>query len=409
MDKWFNNKWFVRVASLAFAIVLYVFVNIEMTSIQSEPRVPSSSNDVETLEDVPVDIRIDGDEYVVSGVPDFVTVRLEGPSSVLIPTVRQRNFDVFVDLEGLGEGDHTVEIEDENVPNGLSIYIEPKKIPITIEERATEEFSVLIDYINLDELPVGYELGDADLSPETISITSSKSVIDQIAMVKVYLDVADLTEPINNREVPVNVYDSQGNGLDVRTNPERVVVSLDVLNPSKTVSVKANTVNELPEGYELTSITVDPDEIEVFATTSVLEDIDELVTEEIDLSSITESDTIEVDILIPDDVTIEEDKITVEIELEQTVEIEDISIDVENLGVGQDIQFLSPADATNRMTIKGPEEKLREIDHEDFQLSIDVENLPEGEHEIPVTIEGPEDDEDVSVEMDMEEVTINIT
>lgn len=290
MDKWFNSKWFVRAVSLALAILLYVFVYFEVNTIQSDSRIPSGSNNaIQTLNDVPVDIRIDGDQFVVSGVPEYVSVRLEGPNSVLIPTVRQRNFDVFVNLNGLEEGDHTVELQSAKVPDDLSIYIEPKTIPITIEERATEEFPVLIDYINLDQLPEGYELGEAEVNPETIMITTSKSVIEQIAMVKVFVDVAGLTEPINSREVPVNVYDAQGNGLNVRVNPERVVVSVNVDNPSKTVSVKVDTIGDLPEGYELTSITAIPDEVEVFAVSDVLNTIDELLTESIDLATITQS------------------------------------------------------------------------------------------------------------------------
>src|SRR5690625_6422148 len=100
MDNWFNNKWFVRAVSLAFAILLYVFVNVEGTTTDS--RIPSEMDRVEVLENVPVDILINEDEYVVSGVPEVVTVYLEGPYSILIPTAKQRNFSVFVELRDLG-------------------------------------------------------------------------------------------------------------------------------------------------------------------------------------------------------------------------------------------------------------------------------------------------------------------
>src|SRR5699024_6994513 len=161
MDNWFNNKWFVRGISLAFAILLYVFVSYEMTTTQSESRIPGGADTdrVQTLNDVPVSIRIDGDKYVVSGVPEFVTVSLEGPNSILTPTVMQRNFEIFVDLRDLGEGTHTVDLEYTRISDELSVYIEPKTIDITIEERATEGFVVKVDCINIDKLPEGYELG----------------------------------------------------------------------------------------------------------------------------------------------------------------------------------------------------------------------------------------------------------
>src|SRR5690625_1922071 len=242
MDKWFKSKWFVRVISLAFAILLYVTVSVEGNPTQSDSRfIPTSSDDMETIDDVPVDIRIDEERFVVSGVPEYVSVSLEGANSILTPTVRQRNFNAYVDLEGLGEGEHTVEIEHENVPNGLTVYIEPKAIDVTIEERETKEFNVNVDFINTDQLPDGYELGDPVVDPETVTITSSKNVISQIAMVKVFVDVTDVTDAINKREVPVNVYDNRGNELKVHVEPETVGINSIKMRGRKNVMAKVLT------------------------------------------------------------------------------------------------------------------------------------------------------------------------
>lgn len=317
---WFNSKWFVRVLSLAFAVLLYIFVNIESGNSQNEASIffPNENDEVETVEEVPVEIRIDSEKYVVSGVPEFVTVTLEGAASVLTPTARQRNFNLYVDLEKLGEGEHTVDIEHENVPNELSIYIEPKSVDITIEERATKEFPVSVDLINTDQLPEGFELGDPKVEPGTVVITSSQSVIDQVAVVKVFVDVAGVNEPINKREVPVNVYDSQGNELRVKVEPENVVVSVDVQNPSKKVPIKVPTTGKLPQGYSLSSIDANLEEVEVFATSDILEGIQEIRTEEVDLSEITKSTEQKVELELPEGVAAPEvDHIDVKIEVEE--------------------------------------------------------------------------------------------
>lgn len=407
MDKWFGNKWFVRVVSLAFAILLYIVIDVEMTSIQSDQtRVPSGSNAVQTLNDVPVDIRIDGEQYVVSGVPEHITVTLEGPNSVLVPTVRQRNFDVFVDLQDLGEGEHTVEVEHAKVPDELSIYIEPKTIPVKIEERASEEFPVLIDYINMDELPEGYELKNAEVDPETVTITSSRSIIEQIAMVKVFIDVSGVTESIDKREVPVNVYDSQGNGLNVRMEPESVVVSVDVVNPSKKVPVELDTTGDLSDDYELISMEPNPDEVEIYAVTEVLDGIDGIQTEEIDLTDIDASENIETNLIIPDEVQTEDETVEIEVELEQTKKFDDIPVEVENLGTGLSIEFNNSEEENILVTVSGNEEVIRDLSASDISVFIDVNGLSEGEHTVPIEVEGPED---VEIETDVEEVTITIS
>lgn len=103
MDNWFKSKWFVRVLSLAFAVTLYAFVNVSENP-NSDATFSGSSDATETLDNVPVDIRIDRDKYVVSDVPEEVQVTLQGNRGSLTPYLLQRNFDVYVDLEGLGEG-----------------------------------------------------------------------------------------------------------------------------------------------------------------------------------------------------------------------------------------------------------------------------------------------------------------
>src|SRR5699024_5156693 len=144
MDNWFQSKWFVRIISLAFAILLYVFVTFEVEVEQSEdvdaPGFTDSKKVVEVRENIPVDVKINSEKNVVSGVPEEVEVSLEGSVSVLTPVMKQKNFTTYVDLTELSEGPHTVENQHENIPKELSAYIDPKEIDIKIEERATETF-----------------------------------------------------------------------------------------------------------------------------------------------------------------------------------------------------------------------------------------------------------------------------
>src|SRR5699024_4352590 len=281
MDKLFENKWAIRVISLILAISLYLFVTVETDRTDNESRLGTgTSNEVQVLEDVPLEIKIDADNYVVSGVPEHVTVSLEGKPSTLAPTARQRNFTVFVDLTEFEEGEHTVEIEYENIPNDLTVYIEPKTIDVNIEKRASKDFAVSVDFVNSDNLPTGYEIGEPEITPEVVTIISSESIIEQIAMVKIFIDVTDLKESIRNREVPVSVYDIQGNDLNVLVEPESVTVSVPVDRPSKTVPLTVETKGDLPKEFEMDRLEA-PEEIEVFGKREILSEITEVSTEEI--------------------------------------------------------------------------------------------------------------------------------
>lgn len=316
MDSWFQSKWFIRIISLIFAISLYAFVTVETETAQNDSRIfTGSTTEIQVLDEVPVDIRIDSEKYVVSGVPEYVTVSLEGKASFLTPVVMQRNFTIYVDLLDLEAGEHTVNIEYDNMPNDVTAYIEPETIDVVIEERATKELTVEVDFVNSAHFPVGYELGDVTVSPETVKVTSSSAIIDQVAMVKVFLDVGGLTESVKNRVLPVNVYDSQGNDLNVRLEPETVSVSIEVDQPSKIVPVKLPTRGKLPNDLELKSIKPVNEEIEVFGTREALEEIDEVLTEIIDFSEIEGSGKINVKLDLPSTIIAAEEEIEVDVQL----------------------------------------------------------------------------------------------
>lgn len=316
MDNWFQSKWFIRVLSLIFAISLYGFVTVETDTIQDESRIfPGSTKELQVLNEVPVDVRIDSEKYVVSGIPEQVTVSLEGKANLLTPIVMQRNFNIYVDLSGLKAGEHMVNLEYDNMPNDISVYIEPETVNIVIEERAMKEATVEVDLVNSAHFPVGYELGDITISPETVNLTSSNAIIDQAAMVKVFLDVGGLTESVKNRVLPVNVYDSQGNDLNVKLEPETVSVSVEVEHPSKSVKVKLPTKGKLPNDLKLKSIKPVNEEIEIFGTRDALEEIDEVLTEVIDLSEIESPGKINVNLDLPSTVVASEEEVEVDIQL----------------------------------------------------------------------------------------------
>lgn len=404
MDKLFQSKWFIRIISLVFAITLYLFVTVETDTTQNDSRLlPGISNEVQVIEDMPLDIRIDADQYVVSGVPEHVKVSLEGKTSVLTPIVRQQNFTVFVDLREYGEGEHTVEIEYENIPDDLTAYIEPKTIDVIIEKRASKDFAVSVDLLNMDSLPLGYEVGEPEVTPGQVTIISSESIIEQIAMVKVFIDVTDLKESIRNREVPVSVYDVQGNDLNVRVEPASVTVSVPVERPSKTVPLTIKTKGELPEGLKLEKLESEQ-EIEIFGKRDILNEITEISTVEIDMAKIDKSDTYEVKLDFPDGVVANNETIDVMIELTESKVFNDVPIDKKGENA-DNVTFVNPADAIVNITANGSDELIRSLQKDEITTSIDVGALDVGEHKVELTVDGPKN---VKLEPEFKTVTVRI-
>ncbi|MFD1067055.1 CdaR family protein [Oceanobacillus locisalsi] len=402
MDNWFKSKWFVRILSLAFAVTLYAFVNVSETP-NSDATFSRSTSSTEVLDQVPVDIDIDRERYVVSGVPEEVQISLEGTPANVTPLLLQRNFDVFVDLEGLEEGTHVVELQ-HNITGDVEAFIEPKTVEVTIEERASQEFTVTPDFINQDRMADGHEVVDYSIDPETVSITSSREVIEAIGAVKVYVNMEDVDSSIDNRELPVNVYDVQGNELNVGMEPESIQVSVDVDNPSKSVPLSVETTGELEEDLELDSITANEEEVEIFSQSDVLEDVSEVSTEPLDLSEIEESGTVEVPLDLPEEVQAPDaEEVEVEVEVEGTNEFENVSLEEEGLANGLETSYTDPE---LNVEITGDASEVNDVTADDVQATLDLSDLEAGAHDVPIDIEAPDN---VTATSNVEEVTVEIT
>ncbi|MCT2536104.1 CdaR family protein [Aquibacillus koreensis] len=411
MDEWLKKPWVIRVVSLALAVLLFIAVTLDQQEQQSDSSFPlsiSSSEETQTIEEVPVEIRIDEDRYVVSGVPETVSVGLQGSVSQVTSTARQQNFDVFVDLEELEPGTHTVPIRYSGISSSITVYIEPEQIQVTIEEKASDEFEVSVDFINEAQLPVGYELGDVTVEPSAVRITSARSIVDNIAIVKAFVDVKDADEPIELSDVPVKAYDNQGNELQVRVEPSTVSVSVDVRSPNKEVPIDIETTGEAQEGISISNMEADPEVVQVFAADGVLENISAVSTQEIDLSEITENTTLEVPIEVPTDIRKTNiEVVTILIEVERTIEttFEEVPIEVDNLGEDLSISFVEPLEGELDVTALGLEDLVNELSLDDIRLFIEVEENQAGEYTLPLRIEGPEG---VELETEIENVTVLI-
>ncbi|MBM7573288.1 YbbR-like domain-containing protein [Aquibacillus albus] len=396
MDEWLKNPWVIRALSLVLALLLFSAVSLDDDNYQSDAALDflSSSEEAQRIEDVPLNIKINEDKYVVSGVPKTVTVTLEGPNSVVTSTATQQSFDMFLDLEDLESGTYTVPVQYTGISDSLSVYIEPKEVEVTIEERATEVFDVTVDYINENLIEPGFEIGDAQVNPGQVTITSSRSVVEKIAIVKAFVDVRGVDMPIEEQESPVKVYDAQGNELNVRVEPVIVDVSVSISNPSKNLPIEVVTTGETQEGISIRSLAVEPEEVRVFASEEVLTNLDSISTKAIDLSTISQGESREVELDIPTNLRlIDRESVTVIIEVDRTTErtFEDVPIEPRNINDGLEVTFINPVNGVADVIVTGPERIIDDLPETDIQPFIDIDERQEGQYDLTIQIEELDD------------------
>ncbi|MFP7255864.1 hypothetical protein CHH91_16475 [Virgibacillus sp. 7505] len=408
MDKWLKSPWTLRVVSLVFAVLLYAYVSAESDVDNRAGEVPITSSDETNTVDAPVGIRIDDSKYVVSGVPEYVSMQLVGPASDVTAAIQQKNYEAYVDLRDLDTGTHTVKLHYENVSDNLQVYMQPASIEVTIQEKASQQFNVNVGYTNEDQMAAGFQVDSSTVEPQTVSIVSTQEVIDQIASVRAYVDLTDIDADINSREAPVKVYDAQGNELSVNVQPETVEVSVQVSNPSKTVPVEVKTKGQAPDDVSVASLTPEKQEVTIYAPQDTLDGIDSISTEEIDLSKVTENQTIDADLRLPDNVrSASDEQVSVDIELEETSEttIENVPVTIEDLPDDLEATLTDPQNEQIDVTVSGAQSEIEGLSADDITATIDGSGLEEGEQTVQIDVSGPQN---IELTPSQEEATITV-
>lgn len=396
MDKWIKSPWFTRIVSLFLALLLYLTVSIDENASQSQESFlfPEGTTEAETMENVALQVELDDDQYVVRGVPDTVEVSVEGPVSVVTQAVRQRNFDVFIDLNGLKPGTHEVDVQHNGLSSQLNVVIQPQTVEVTIEERSSIKSQVELEFVGRNGTDLSEVFAsEPTIDPKEVEVSGPKSEIEKVSIVKAIVDFEDLTEDGSASNIPVKVYDSQGNELNVYINPSTVNVKADVSMADKRLPIKTETTGEISEDLVLEDIKVTPVTATMYGSNEALDGIEQIDPIMIDLSEISETTTIEHQLETPNGVRkVEPETIEIKVVVENAEEREltDLEIEVENLAEGKDITFVEPEEPLIDVTFIGKASDLEKLSKEDVRAWIDVSQTIEGEVYKDINIEAPD-------------------
>lgn len=297
----FNNTWFTRIFSFVLAIGLFFFVNLEnQTRFQSTaPTDGASITSTEIITNLPIEVNINTDQYFVSGIPDSATLRLEGPQAIIFQTVATQSYTISTpNLNELGSGEHTVQLQVEGVSESITTSVSPGFINLTIEEKVMGEYelSVIIDE-DLD-IAEGYELLEPSLSTNVIQLSGAASTMARIDQVVV--EVTSSEESINSdllMSAQVLVLDENGEPLNVNTNPSQVEINAPVVRTTKEVPIvlREGTNGVVGYNYEVSLSNAESDTIQVRGEPEAIAELQNFPVT-VDLDGITESQVLTIPI-----------------------------------------------------------------------------------------------------------------
>jgi YbbR domain-containing protein len=390
MDKLMDSPWFIKVVALVLAVLLFGSVPKNDPNKPGDVNVPSDEK-VETIEEVPVKRIYDTDTLVVSGVPETVSVKLQGPKNLVQQAKTLRNFEVFVDLTDAEMGKQRVPITIKDVSDRLTVTIEPGYANVSVQEKVTKEFKVEAEFSG-NIVEEGYIAEKPTVKPNNVQITGAKDVVDKITYVKATVNSSGKISETITREASVLVLDKEMNKLEVNVEPQTVDVTIPVKSSSKMVPIDIVRKGTSPSGVTIDSITLDTKEAEIIANPDVLDKV-ESARVEVDISKIDEDTEITLPVIIANGVvkvSPEMVKVSVNVTTESEKTISNIPIEIEGMDDGYEVDFLNPTNGQTNITVSGPSDIVSPLAPGNFKILINVSGLDEGEHEVDMKVTAPQ-------------------
>lgn len=400
IDKIFFTKSYAVIFSLVLAALLYFVVNFNDDSIG--PALSSSK----TITNVNVTTRYNSESFEVSGVPESCDITFTGEAASVNNAAAKSGY-CLINLEGYTEGSHVVDLVATGYGDSVNTIVSPTQAQITLKRKTTAQFDLSYDFINKNSLDSKYILGVPEFENGTskVNIRASQDTLNSIALVKALIDVSGQTSDFEV-EAPLVAYNALGQMVNAEIVPSSVTAKVSITSPHKSVPIKLNITGEAPIGYSLESVSMDHQTTEIYASESILANVNE-VSVALDLSTVTSDAEIIQPVVLPagvnsSDVTMVNLKVTIAPSVTRT--IEGVAINSINNDNGYGVSYTDTLSVD--LIITGTQSNVDSVNKNDFYAYVDFKGLEPGTYDLPVKVTN---NSDAYVFVDVDPKNLNIT
>jgi YbbR domain-containing protein len=317
------------------------------------------------------------------------TVRYFAPPGVQVAT---STFLATIDLSGLADtvGVVSVRIDVTSPDSRLRVLgYEPHYATIELDRRISRS-DIPVEVIH-GPVPDGLTLGPITVAPSTVTVSGAASLVSQVASVR-----ADVSIPATGIDVDEDVQlvpvDKLGNALrPLEVTPPSAQVTIPVFSDrqSRTLPVNAVITGNPAAGFEIESVTVDPQVALVAGDADRLAELTRVDTVPIPMTGVSADETVTVSLALPTGVVAVGDQpIKVTITLRPVVATRTFSAGLRLLGASSDLTYSLSVDRV-LVTIGGSTADLDRLSASALVVDLDVAGLAPGPHDVPVTANLP--------------------
>ena len=183
-ENWLSRSNTLLFISLLIAIFTFIIIDQKILTF--------SESSAEVLNIQNINVLYDEDNYVVEGIPDNVDITLIGSKADLYVAKQSPTNEVVIDLWGLKPGTHKVDIQYNQLSNGIKYNINPSVATVVIYEKVLATKPLSVDLLNQDALDQRYFVEEMKSTTDTVVIKGASYKVEQVATVKALVDVKNL-------------------------------------------------------------------------------------------------------------------------------------------------------------------------------------------------------------------------
>ena len=375
-----KNKLLTACLSVLIAVILWLYV-VTVVSPNSDSHynnVPITVQGEAVLQDRGL--------MIVSGELPDVSLHLEGNRTDL-NKINNSNISIGVDVSGIGEpGVYDLTLTQPSfltdVPNTAITVLskDPSTVTVEVARRASKPVPVDIQYVG--NLPENY-MADKEnrvLDHEYVTIAGPQSVVDQIAMAQIQVDLEDRSGSLSE-QYRYTLCNEKGEPVDAQmivTDVETVNLTLKIVRV-KEVALTVAVIDGGGATKNTSIITLDPKVILVSGSDALLENLETLEIGTVNLGEISGSGVIDLPIKLPDGITnetgVNEVKVDIKFPQLSTKELTVTNIQPINVPENLDVQIITKQ---LELVLRGPKSKLNSVTADNITVTVDFSDEQAG-------------------------------
>jgi YbbR domain-containing protein len=363
---------------------------------------------------------------LVPGQDLTIDLNIKGANNSVLLGTKAENFSIVADLDAyaLKSGEQNIPIvikkspDNINVVNGDTLFIK-----VNLDELI--ETKVPISTNITGEPSNGFFASSPVLSQTSANVSGGSKSVNSVKKLVVEEDINGSQLDISKTYKLKPLNESGDEVKNVVVSPAQIDVKIPV-SKTKSVGVAVKTIGTLNQAFTLASTIVSPKQFSLTGSASDLDKIENLNTQDIDLSKLDKSTKISTKVIIPTGVTLVSgtDDVDVEVNLNKVVakdateiakeEADEAANKVVQKSISQEVKYINLNDLYEAkigkdkelLVLSGTQAIIDSMDLSKIVAQLDLTNLVEGEHTVQVKVSVPDGVSLISQDSDKIVVTI---